>query len=100
LTVATTSKSLEEIAQSALTATKGTPSETKAASISGFPGRAYSWTYLNSSGIKLHTTMILIQLEGGWLVSCTKLEVDCNSPTEHRHADTVMQTVKLTKGGR
>ena len=99
-TVATTDQSLEEIAKSALTAAKATQLEAKPTSISGFAGRAYSWTYLNASGIKLHTTMILVKLDGKWLVSCTSLEVDGNSPADHQLADKVMQSVTLIKGGK
>ena len=100
LTVATTDKSADEIARSAVTATKGTQLETKPASISGFAGRTYSWTYLSAAGIKLHTTMITVPLDGQWLASCTKLEVDGNTQADQQLANTVLQSVTLTKGGK
>jgi hypothetical protein len=100
LTVATTDQSLEEIAKSAITATKATQLEARPTSISGFAGRTYSWTYVNAGGIKLHTTMTLVQLDGHWLASCTKLEVDGNSPAAQQLADTAMQSVKLVKGAK
>jgi hypothetical protein len=100
LTVATTDTSLEEIAKSAVTATKGTQLETKPTSISGFAGRTYSWTYVNAGGLKLHTAMTLVQLDGKWLATCTQIEVDGNSPAEHQLADTAMQSLKLMKGAK
>jgi hypothetical protein len=96
LTVDTSKKSMEEIIKEVLAATRASLLETKATSISGFPGRSYIWTQVNSGGVKLRVTMIMIPLEGGWLVSCTKLEVDGNSPAEQQLADTVLQSVKLT----
>jgi hypothetical protein len=96
LTVDTTRKSADQILKQALAATKGTLLDTKAASISGIPGRSYSWTYVNSGGFKLHVTMIMIQLEDKWLASCTKLEVVGNTPDLQQLADGVMQSVKLT----
>src|SRR5215475_14013965 len=81
-------------------ASKGTQLETKPASISGLAGRTYSWTYTNAGGIKLHTAMTLVQLDGKWLASCTKLEVDGNSPADQQLADTAMQSVKLVKGAK
>ena len=100
LTIATSDQSPEEIAKSAVTASKGTQLETKPASISGLAGRTYSWTYTNAGGIKLHTAMTLVQLDGKWLASCTKLEVDGNSPADQQLADTAMQSVKLVKGAK
>ena len=100
LTVDTTDKSASEIAKSALTSTKATLVETRPASISGFSGSTYSWTYANAGGVTLRIAMTMIQLEGKWLVSCTKLEVDGNPPAEQQLADTVMQSVKLTKGSK
>ena len=100
LTIDTTDKSVSEIAKSALTATKGTLLETKPATISGFSGSSYRWTYVNAGGITLRTAMTLIRIEGKWLVSCTKLEVDGNSAAEQQLADTVMQSVQLTKASR
>ncbi len=44
--------------------------------------------------------MTLVQLDGKLLASCTKLELDGNSPAEQQLADTAMQSVKLTKGTR
>jgi hypothetical protein len=100
LTIAITDQSPEEIAKSAVTASKGTQLETKPTSISGIAGRTYSWTYVNAGGIKLHTAMTLVQLDGQWLASCTKLEVDGNSPAAQQAADTAMQSVKLVKGAK
>ncbi len=100
LTIAASDKSAEEIAQSAVKATKGTHLETRPISISGLAGRAYSWTYSNAGGLTLHTAMTLVQLDGKLLASCTKLELDGNSPAEQQLADTAMQSVKLTKGTR
>lgn len=98
LTIATTDQSPEEIVKSAVKASKGTQLETKPTSISGIAGQSYSWIYVNAGGIKLHATMILIQLDGKWLASCTGLEVDGNSPADHQRAETAMQSVKLIKG--
>ena len=100
LTIATTDQSPEEIAKSAVTASKGTQLETKPTSISGIAGKSYSWIYTNAGGIKLHATMILVQLDGKWLASCTGLEVDGNSPADHQRAETAMQSVKLIKGAK
>jgi hypothetical protein len=100
LTVDTTQKSIDEIIKEALTATKGTLLETKAASISSFPGLSHTWTYVNAGGFKLYVTMIMIQLDGKWLVSCTKLEVDGNAPALQQLADSVMQSVKLTTASK
>jgi hypothetical protein len=100
LTIATTDQSLEEIAKSAVTTSKGTQLEIKPTSISGIAGQSYSWIYTNAGGIKLHTAMTLVKLDGQWLASCTKLEVDGNSPADHQRADTAMQSVRLTKASR
>jgi hypothetical protein len=100
LTIATSDKSLEEIAQSAVKATKGTQLEARPTSISGLAGRSYSWTYSNAGGLTLHTAMTLVQLDGKVLASCTKLELDGNSLAEHQLADAAMQSVKLVKGTR
>jgi hypothetical protein len=100
LTIATTDQSPEEIAKSAVTASKGTQLEVKPTSISGIAGQSYRWTYVNPGGITLHTAMTLVQLDGKWLASCTKLEVDGNSPADQQLADTAMQSVKLVKGAK
>ena len=100
LTIATTDQSLEEIAKSAVTGSKGTQLEIKPTSISGLAGQSYSWIYVNAGGIKLRATMVLVQLDGRRLASCTELEADGNSPADHQLADKVMQSVKLVKGAK
>jgi len=100
LTIAPTDQSPEEIAKSAVTASKGTQLETKPTSISGIAGQSYSWIYVNAGGIKLRATMVLVQLDNKWLASCTGLEVDGNSPADHQRAETAMQSVKLVKGAK
>jgi hypothetical protein len=100
LTIATTDQSPDEIARSAVAASKGTQLETKPTSISGIAGKSYSWIYTNAGGIKLHAIMVLVQLDDKWLASCTGLEVDGNSPADHQLANTAMQSVKLLKGAK
>jgi hypothetical protein len=98
LTVATRADSLDDVARSMLEALNGTLDGKRKASLSGYAGETYTWSYINDGGGKIDVTTTLVKV-GDKLTACSKMEVDGN-PTAHRAlAETVMQSIKIIPSG-
>jgi hypothetical protein len=89
---------LEDAASLMLRTANATPPTGKApAAISGVPGFSFDSTMKIGSNPRLQLKMMIVRVGAKGFGSCTKQEIENNTPQQRQRADAVMRSVKIVE---